>query len=174
MDERVNLSLPDGNIEVSRENILSVMEMIRFYCPSVLLFPHSLERHPDHEHAHRLCREAWFYAGLVKISTRYRGRKQEPLRPRRYFSYIQKYEPVPSFIVDVTDVYELKTKALAAFGSQFYNPKSKDRETVLSSKHFLDSIRARDAHYGSLIDVPYGEAFFSLQPIGLDSPLLIR
>jgi len=45
---RENLDLPDGNIEVNQTNKLRVVQIIRKYKPDVLLFPHWLERHPDH------------------------------------------------------------------------------------------------------------------------------
>ena len=166
---RSSLGLPDGNIEVSRKNIVKVIEIIRTFQPDVLLFPHWLERHPDHEHANRLCREAWFYAGLEKIPTKAGGKSQEPFRPKKYFHFMQKFEFVPSFIVDVTADYQAKRTALGAFKSQFHNPNSKERETLLSSKIFLQSIEARDRHYGSLIGVEYGEPFFSVEPIGVGS-----
>jgi len=166
---RDNLKIPDGNIEVNKRNVTRVIETLRAYRPEVILFPHSLERHPDHEHAFLLCKKAWFYAGLEKISTRVNGRKQEPFRPKKYFHFMQKYEFTPSFIVDVSDVYELKTKCLHAYESQFHNPKSKERETLLSSDLFLEHMRARDLHYGSLINVKFGEPFFSIEPIGVDS-----
>lgn len=167
--ERMRLRLSDGNIEVNQANTRKLMQVIRHYQPTVLLFPHSQERHPDHEHAHRLCREAWFYSGLEKIRTSYNGKKQDPFRPTKYFHFMQKYEFVPSFIVDVSDVYDVKQRSLEAFSSQFYNPKSKERETMLSSKLFLDSIRARDMHYGSLVNVAYGEPFYSIEPLGVKS-----
>jgi len=166
---RTNLKIPDGGIEVSQKNIQKVIQIIRHYTPTVLLFPHWSERHPDHEHVHQLCKEAWFYSGLEKIPTRWLGLSQKPHRPAKYFHYMQKYEFQPSFIVDVSDSYEKKRLSLAAFGSQFYNPKSKERETLLSSKIFLESIYARDRHYGSVINVEYGEPFFSIEPMGIDS-----
>ncbi len=166
---REGLKLHDGNIEVNQTNIKNVIQVIRHFQPSILLIPHWFERHPDHEHAHRLCREAWFYSGLEKIPTKYRGKEQEPYRPKKYFHFMQKYEFTPSFIVDVTDVYEKKKESLLAFGSQFYDPKSKERETLLSSKIFLESIFARDKHYGSLINVEYGEPFYSAEPLGFNS-----
>ena len=166
---RDNLKIPDGNIECSKKNIIRVMEILRTFQPAIILFPHWLERHPDHEHAHRLCKEAWFLAGLEKISTKVNGKKQEPFRPKKYFHYMQKYEFAPSFIVDVSDVYDVKTKALASFESQFHNPTSKERETLLSSKLFLESIKARDIHHGSLINAAYGEAFYSIEPLGIGS-----
>ena len=82
---------------------------------------------------------------------------------------MQKYEFTPSFIVDVSDFYEVKTKALSAFKSQFFNPHSKERETLLSSKLFIESIKARDMHHGSLINTAFGEPFYSIEPLGINS-----
>ncbi len=166
---RTNLHLPDGNIEVSTKNVHTLIRIIRAYQPNLLLIPHWQERHPDHVHAHHLAKEAWFYSGLEKITTRFNGKKQSPFRPYRYFHFMQKYEFQPSFIVDVSNTYHKKKEALSAFQSQFHNPDSKERETMLTSKHFLESIYARDRHFGSLINVEYGEAFYSIEPIGVHS-----
>src|ERR1043165_9553183 len=74
---RESLLLPDGGIEVDRRNVLKVIQAYRKYRPRIILIPHFAERHPDHVHAHHLCREAWFYSGLRKIETKLNGRKQE-------------------------------------------------------------------------------------------------
>lgn len=166
---RHNCELPDGGIELSDTTLAMVITHIRKLRPDVLLIPHWLERHPDHEHAHRLAREAWFYAGLEKLETTVDGKQQEPWRPRRFYHFMQKFEFVPSFIVDVSDCYDLKEKALDCFRSQFYDPASNERETLLSSRRFLDSVKARDMHHGSLINREYGEAFYSIEPPGVDS-----
>lgn len=166
---RTNLRLPDGNIAVTTKNVRLLISIIRAYQPGILLIPHWQERHPDHVHAHYLAKEAWFYSGLEKITTRYKGSKQSPFRPHKYFHFMQKYEFQPSFIVDVSDTYHKKKEALSAFKSQFHNPDSKERETMLSSAHFLESIYARDRHFGSMINVEYGEAFYSIEPVGVRS-----
>jgi bacillithiol biosynthesis deacetylase BshB1 len=166
---RLNLHLPDGSISVTQQNVRKVIGILRQYRPEVLLIPHWQERHPDHVHAHHLAKEAWFYSGLEKITTRMKGKKQSPHRPAKYYHFMQKYEFQPSFIVDVSDVYKKKMESLAAFRSQFHDPKSTEPETMLSSKHFLESIYARDRHFGSLINVEYGEPFFCIEPIGVQS-----
>jgi N-acetylglucosamine malate deacetylase 1 len=166
---RINLKIPDGGIVVNKKNIIRVIQVVRHYRPDILLFPHWLERHPDHEHANKICRESWFYSGLEKISTKWEGKHQQPHRPVKYFHYMQKYEFQPSFIVDVSKNYDKKKEALAAFSSQFHDPKSVERETMLSSKFFLESVYARDRHFGSLINVEYGEPFYSIEPLGIDS-----
>jgi hypothetical protein len=82
---------------------------------------------------------------------------------------MQKFEFVPNLIIDVSTHYHKKKESLSAFGSQFYDPNSKERETLLSSKHFLESVFARDRHFGSLINVEYGEPFLSVEPVGIHS-----
>jgi bacillithiol biosynthesis deacetylase BshB1 len=166
---RENLELPDGNIEVSRKNVLRVITLFREYHPDVLLIPYSEERHPDHEHAHRLAKEAWYYSGLAKIKTR-RGRlAQERHRPKYYIEYMQMYPFTPSFIVDISDVYELKVAAIGAFGSQFHNPQYKDRDTLLSRPQFLDFLETRAKYFGHLIGAKYGEPFYSIKPVGVEN-----
>ncbi|TAK53208.1 MAG: bacillithiol biosynthesis deacetylase BshB1, partial [Bacteroidetes bacterium] len=140
---RENLGLPDGSFEVNEKNRLKVIQIYRKYRPKILLLPHWHERHPDHVHAHYLCREAWFYSGLAKIETKLNGKKQEPWRPHQYFHFMQKYEFEPSFIIDISDVYETRVAAIKAHKSQFYNPDSKEPETFLSQKSFLDFMETR-------------------------------
>ena len=168
LQSRINLKLPDGNIEVSKKNTLKVVSVIRELRPEILLIPHFYERHPDHEHAHQLAKEAWFYAGLEKIKTTLNGKIQKPHRPKKYFHFMQKYEFTPSFIVDVSDVYETKLKSIKAFASQFFNPQSIEPETILSSKEFLNFIESRDKHFGAMIGVKYGEALFSYEPVKIN------
>ncbi len=168
---RENLDLPDGHIEIHHANMLRIVQLIRKYKPDVLLFPHWLERHPDHEHTHALCREAWFFAGLEKIETTVFGVKQEPFRPRAYYHYMQWYEFVPAFVVDISEEFEQRMQAVRAYRSQFYNPDSDERETSLSSPDFLHFMETRFAYYGHRIGRKYGEPFFSVNMVGVESPL---
>lgn len=166
---RQNLKMTDGNIALTADNRLLLMSVIRELRPDVLLFPHWRERHPDHEHAHALCREAWFYAGLEKMETRVRGQLQEPFRPRCYYHFMQTYEFNPSFVVDISDVFEQRMEAMLAFKSQFYDPGSTERETFLSNPGFIEMIRTRLEYYGDRIGVKYGEPFFSVNLVGVRS-----
>ncbi|MCZ6775776.1 MAG: bacillithiol biosynthesis deacetylase BshB1 [Ignavibacteria bacterium] len=166
---RENLQIPDGDIQLSKENLLKAISLIRQYKPELLLFPHSKDRHPDHEHAHVLCREAWFYAGLERIETTVDGNKQEPHRPKKYYEYMQWLEFIPSFVIDISGEYEQRMEAARAFRSQFHDPDSKDRETVLSSPEFMEMLRTRLEYYGDRIGTKYGEPFYSPNMVGLSS-----
>ena len=164
---RENLKLPDGNIEVSQSNILKLVQVIRNYRPRILLIPHSNERHPDHVHTYHLCREAWYYSGLMKIKTKFNGKKQEAWRPENYFHFMQKYEFTPSFIFDISDVYKIRFNAILAHKSQFYNPDSDEPQTIISQKSFLDLLETRAKFFGNMIGVEYGEPFFTTEPLGI-------
>lgn len=164
---RRNLEIPDGNIQVSQENLKSLIQLIRELEPRLLLIPISQDRHPDHGHTHQLCKEAWFYAGLEKIATSLNGVPQKAFRPDRYYEYMQWYESGVSFVVDVSDTFDIKMKAVHAYTSQFHNPESKERETVLSQPEFLDLIEVRGRYYGRRIGVKYGEPFLSFFPLGI-------
>jgi bacillithiol biosynthesis deacetylase BshB1 len=162
---RDNLQITDGNIENTVENRLRLIRIIRRYRPDVLLIPHHTDRHPDHEHAHLLSREAWFYAGLEKIATEDLGVSQEPWRPRVYYHFMQWFEFIPSFIVDVSAEYDRRMEAVRAFRSQFFDAESNERSTILSTPDFMEMLRTRLEYYGDRIGKRYGEPFFSPAPL---------
>jgi bacillithiol biosynthesis deacetylase BshB1 len=158
---RTNLRIPDGNIEKTPENVLRLVSVIRAVRPQVILIPHSIDRHPDHESSHLLCRKAWFDAGLRHIESIVDGMAQEAFRPRAVYHYMQWHEFIPSFIVDVSDTYDTRVEAMRAYRSQFHDPQSDEPGTVLSTPAFLEMVRTRLEYYGDRIGVKYGEAFYS-------------
>ena len=134
---RHSLKLPMENIEVNQTNIKKINQIIRVAKPEILLFPHWLERHPDHEqHTHTLCREDTLLLSSGKVPNpvsmvHCRNRAQ----PKNIFILCRSHEFTPHFISMYLSVYEKKEKeSLSVFKSQFYDSKSKERETMLSSK----------------------------------------
>jgi LmbE family N-acetylglucosaminyl deacetylase len=71
-------------------------------------------------------------------------------------------------VIDITQYYERKLKAVQAFKSQFYNPDSKEAKTFISSPEFLEFVRARASHFGVPIGVKYAEAFTVNRIPGVD------
>jgi bacillithiol biosynthesis deacetylase BshB1 len=152
---RENLEIPDGNVQNTRENQLKVISMIRKYRPTLIIAPWIESRHPDHSNCGKLVTDAWYLSGLYKIDT-----GQEVYRAQRVIYFYERYfDGKPSFIVDITKEFDTKLEAIKAHKSQFYNPDSKEPETILSSPGFFDFITTRLRYYGELIDVKYGEPF---------------
>ncbi len=161
---RINLGIPDGNIEITKENTLKLVRVIRHFRPRVILFPWERDRHPDHEHSHRLVREAYFDAGLPHVKTEWEGQAQEPYRPERMYCFFHTYERQPDFVVDVTDQVERKLDAIAAYTTQFTVPGRQDAEaegpqTFISHPEFIESALARMRHWGFMVGVKYAEAY---------------
>jgi len=73
---------------------------------------------------------------------------------------MQWYDFDPSFIVDVSETWQLRMDSVRAFKSQFHNPASSDPQTVLSSPGFFDFIETRAKYYGNRIGAQFGEPFF--------------
>lgn len=160
LSARTNLGLRDGFFENTGEEKLKVAAAIRTFRPEVVFACAVNDRHPDHPRAAALAYEACFIAGLVKVATfDAEGQPQEAWRPRALYHYIQSEFITPDLIVDVSEHWDVKMKAILAFGSQFYNAASTEPETYISSKSFLHKLEARAVDFGHAIGVKYGEGF---------------
>ena len=69
--------------------------------------------------------------------------------------------------MDISKYADKKMEAILSYDSQFYNPKSAEPETVISSEKFLDSITARSSDFGRLIGVEHAEGFISNKLVGV-------
>lgn len=165
---RSNLKLEDGFFEYTKANQLKIIEQVRAYQPHIVLINAPEDRHPDHGKAARLCSDAIFLSGLRKVETKWNGVIQQAWRPQRIFHYIQDYALKPDFIVDISDFWETKKASILAFDSQFYNPNSKEPESPVSSKAFLDGLEGRALNWGRLIGAKYGEGFIAQKTIGVN------
>lgn len=163
---RENLGFPDGFFENNLETQLEVVKKIREYRPDIVLANASHDRHPDHGRASLLVSQACFLAGLVKITTVLNGVEQKPWRPKAVYHYIQDRYIKPDFVVDISDVFELKMKAILAYSSQFYNPDSKEPETAISTPEFVEFLKGRAINYARDIGTKYGEGFTTERVIG--------
>ena len=168
IDIRENLKLRDGFISNDEQSQLKVIEVIRKYRPDIVLCNAPNDRHPDHGEASRLVVRASFLAGLRKIKTSIEGELQEPWRPLSVYHYIQYYDFTPDFIVDVSGFMDAKMDSIKAHSSQFFDPNSKEPETVISSQGFFQSITSRAEEWGRQIYKKSGEGFIKERPIGID------
>jgi bacillithiol biosynthesis deacetylase BshB1 len=162
---RDNLGMMDGYFENNIENREKIITVLRKYRPEIVLANAPYERHPDHVRASAMVSDACFYAGLRNISTTEEGKSQEPFRPKSVLYYMQNYNYEPSFVIDISDEMDNKIEAIKAFKSQFYNPDSKEPETILSSPRFLEQIMARNSAYGFIINTRYAEGFMTQRKI---------
>lgn len=165
---RENLRMMDGFFENNRENRLKVIQTIRKYRPDVVLCNAVSDRHPDHGRGSLLVSEACFYSGLKAIVTEWEGKPQAHWRPGTVYHYIQDRFHKPDFVVDVSDQWEQRMKAVQAYGSQFYNPADTTPETPISGADFLEFVDGRGREFGRSIGAKYGEGFLAERYIGVN------
>ena len=166
LDARENLDLPDGFIENNKEQQLSIIKMIRKYQPEIIITNAYSDRHPDHGNAQKLVEEASFKAGLRKIETSLDERTQKAWRPKLNYQYIQYRMQQPDLVIDTSGYMDRKIAAIKAYASQFYNPDSKEPQTLIASESFFDSITSRDQEMGRCIERPFAEGFTVSRTIG--------
>ena len=171
---RENLNFKDGFFKNDEEHQLKLIQAIRKYKPDIILCNAIDDRHIDHPRAAKLVIDSCFLSGLKKIVTTYDNKEQEPWRPVNIFHYIQWKSLKPDFVVDISNQFKTKIKAVKAFKSQFYNENEPVHNTPISTKNFLDSIEYRARDLGRLTNVDYAEGFISARLPLIDSISLLK
>jgi bacillithiol biosynthesis deacetylase BshB1 len=161
---RENLELPDAGIVNTPETRLALAKVIRRLRPRVVIAQAPRGRHPDHRVASQLVRDGCFLAGLKKLEP-----DHPPHRPLKVVHTITYREDQvkPSFVVDITDEFETKLKAIRCYASQF-DGLTQAGEVYPNGEPLYDLIRHQAAHYGSLIRCKYGEPFFTYETLRVD------
>jgi LmbE family N-acetylglucosaminyl deacetylase len=113
--------------------------------------------------ASQLLVEAVFNAGLRRYPA-----AGEPWKPAAICFYFINDAGQPSFVVDVSDQYETKRRALACHASQFRPTAADAVATRLTSERFRQLVESRDAQYGAQVGVAFAEAFVVRSPLVLE------
>ena len=162
--ERVNLGFPDAGIFNTNETRAALVREIRRLQPAVVLAPALSGRHPDHRITAELVRDACFLAGLAKYAPG--SAAHRPKKVLHCLSYREDHVK-PTFVVDVSDVFEKKMAAIQAYESQFAGAVQAG-EVFPTTESLFDVIRHHAAHYGSLIRARYGEPFLTFETMRVD------
>ena len=156
---RENLNMRDGFFVNDEAHQLEIIKMIRKYRPQIVLCNAIDDRHIDHPKGSKLVSDACFLSGLQKIKTTLNGEVQDYWRPKVVYHYIQWMDLKPDFVVDITGFMDIKVASILAYSSQFYDPNSKEPETPIATKNFLESIHYRSKDYGRLIGTECAEGY---------------
>ena len=156
---RFNLGLPNRSLEPNLNARALLANLFRTVRPKWLFAPFWIDAHPDHLAATELIEAARFWSKLTKCEL-----EGEPYHPERVFHYYcvhLKHVAQPAFVLDISDQFEKKMEAIAAFKSQFVV----GREHVEPS--FLERVRDEAAYWGKMIGRRYGEPFTCREPVAL-------
>lgn len=167
---REQLTMADGFFENNETNQKHIIQVLRKYQPEIVLCNAISDRHPDHGRAAKLTADACFYSGLRKIETYGDDNKlQNPWRPKAVYHYIQDQFIHPDFVIDITAHMDKKMESIMAYSSQFYDPSSQEPETPISSKSFMETVKAKAAILGRAINCNYAEGFTVKRYPGVES-----
>jgi bacillithiol biosynthesis deacetylase BshB1 len=168
---RESLELPDAGLQPVLEQRDAVVAVVRRLKPRVVLAQHWEQRHPDHAAASRIVYEAAFFAGLRN----YRPDLGAAWRPGKLAYAVTMTEVTdirPSFVVDVSTVWETKLRAIAAYQSQWTPPPGETEKLPLDL--FKERVELAGRRHGQRIGVAYGEGWVTREPLVVDDLLALQ
>jgi bacillithiol biosynthesis deacetylase BshB1 len=161
---RLNAGLPNRVLMDVPENRFRLATFFRRLRPRLIMAGagRTPAASPDHYQGHLLIEAARFYSQLTKWDERFDG-----TAPYRVPHLV--YVPFPfdaevrhwhsTFVVDVTETFEQKLKAVACYASQF------DEARFERVKHWMSAYAATN---GARCGFAYGELFALPHPVGTD------
>ncbi len=157
--------LPDAGLENDHASRLVVAGFLRELRPRVVITHWKVGRHRDHRIACELVRDACYLSGLRRLEVE--GR---PFRPRKvvYATAFREDADPPDLVVNVTAHIDTKLEALGCYTSQFEGISGIGEVFPAGNRPIFEQIRAKLAHYGSLIREEYGEPFRVDEPFSVE------
>src|SRR3954468_19282369 len=144
LQARENLGLADAGIvnDVATRELLA--RAIRRFRPKVVIAPAREGRHPDHHITAQLVRDACFVAGLAKLAPDVP--KHRPKKLLHCVSFREDFGK-PTFVVDISEVFETKMQAIRCYDSQFSGA-TQAGEVLPKGRSPLSILRHQSPHYG--------------------------
>ena len=155
---RVNLGLPNRYLQATLDNRKRLAELIRTEHPDILFGPISPDYHPDHVETTKLIEAARFVAKYHRSDMT--GTPHWTPRVYQYYSPHRNIHGTPSFIADISSVWEQKMSAIRAYQSQI---KSSGNNAI----GLTDRIETTCRYFGQCIGCRYGEPFFCQGPMAM-------
>ncbi|MFW2331417.1 MAG: PIG-L family deacetylase [Nitrospinota bacterium] len=157
--KRITLDIKNREVVDSVENRHKVAEVYRAIRPDLILAQHEKDYHPDHMASSMISWKARFDAKLTKTDL-----AGEPFFAPYFLRFLASHMPQmfqPSFVIDVTETFDAKIEAVKSYESQL---KMAKRE-----KWLVDKLTDMAKFYGGLVNVKYGEPFYSEDILSLAS-----
>jgi len=157
--KRICLNMPNRYLQATLESRRKLAEVIRLNQPDLLFGPVLPDHHPDHIEALKLIKGARFEAKFHK--TKMAGTPHWVPREYGYYSTHRSDFHKPSFIVDITEFWNKKIKAIQSYETQIKNISSNN------SVSLLEKVEIICRYFGECIGSKYGEPFVSNDPISI-------
>ena len=159
---RVNLGLANRTLQATLAARIRVAEAYRTLRPRVLFIPYWRDAHPDHLAASLVATQARFHAKLTK--TRMKGRPHYAERVLYYYCTHLRTHADVAFVVDVSEEFAAKVKAVECYRSQFFEGRGARAGEV------IQYVRDVNRYWGRMIHRSYGEPFAVQETLGVATP----
>jgi LmbE family N-acetylglucosaminyl deacetylase len=132
-----------------------------------VLAPAIEDLHPDHVAAATILRRAYYLSTIAGLEVE----GLPPHRPDVLVHYYGHKEPPPTFVVDVSDVWERRREVILCYRSQFGLDEAEGATTNISSPDFFRRMEARFAYWGARIGSEWAEPYYADRVLPLDDPI---
>jgi bacillithiol biosynthesis deacetylase BshB1 len=164
---RLTLGFADRLIQETVDARLRVARLLRVHRPRYVFTTKGSGVHPDHKAVTDIVIHGVFYARLPKwdevneAPDALDGTQPHEI-DRLFFARCRMEPPWSSidFAVDISDVFERKRAAIAAYASVFQG----------DQVHLVERYAAEDQYFGSLLGVRYAEPFQARSPLLVSDP----
>jgi bacillithiol biosynthesis deacetylase BshB1 len=164
LHHRENLGFPDGRLSEVEALADAIVRAVRRLRPALLLAPFPRDLHPDHEAVGQATRRAFYLSGVRRHLP-----EAPPHRPARLFHYMEHHRFRPSFVLDISQVWEPKVAAIRCYASQL-EPAGEGHAHLPAGLDILQRIEVRDRYYGTWVGAAYGEPYVSEAPVRVRDP----
>jgi len=164
LHHRENLGFPDGRLGEVDALADALVRVVRRLRPTLLLAPYPRDLHPDHEAVGQAARRAFYLSGVSRHLP-----DAPPHRPRRLLHYMEHHRFRPSFVLDISEVWEAKVAAIRCYASQI-EPAGEGHAHLPAGLDILQRIEVRDRFYGTWIGAAHGEPYASETPLRVRDP----
>lgn len=159
VENRMCLEMPNRYLQANLVNRRKLAEVIRLNQPDLIFGPAMPDYHPDHIETAKLVQGARFEAKFYK--TNMKGTSHWIPRKYGYHSTHRLDYYKPSFVVDVTDQWDKKVRAIQAYQSQIENT------SPANAVSLLERVEVTCRYFGQCIGSKYGEPFVSSEPVAV-------
>jgi bacillithiol biosynthesis deacetylase BshB1 len=164
---RENLALPDLHLADTLAARRLVADLVRKYRVDLILAPAPADRHPDHAAASAFVTHGAFLARMARFAT-----DHPPHAPAAVLYYLLHELTAPSFVVDISAVWERKRAAIAAYESQF-DRAMPEGYRFIGTRDYHAASAARAGAWGAQIGTAQGEPYLLAATLRVDDPVAL-
>jgi bacillithiol biosynthesis deacetylase BshB1 len=158
------LNLPDARVVADLGTREALAGILRQTSPDLVIAHHTEDLHPDHAAAGRLAREAWYLSGLKRLEID--GVDAPANRPRRLVHFQGHVAFEPTWVVDISPVWERKVEVIRCYASQLNPADDKDRgEHLLFGADIVARAESKARYWGERIGAGFGEPLLHVGPL---------